>query len=625
MRAEDARSNAEALKVTAKGLYQNTAFKTAAFKKKATRTAATKIARPKPLRGVRPAAGRAELRRALSRQRGLFLAVGLFSAFANLLMLTGPLYMLQVYDRVLNSQSVETLVALTGLVAFLYINLAILDVARGRLLARAGARFQKALDKRVFEAAMSRSEKGCHPQVQTAEADLEAIQRFVASPAPIAVFDMVWTPVFLVGIAIFHPWLGGLALLGGVLLVFLAGLNQIASARPVTRVRRSGRLAAQLAEHMRTEGEVVRGLGIWQNAFGSWQSLRIRSLMDQLSATDVAGLFSSTTKAFRLFLQSAMLGLGAYIVLRGELSAGAMIAASVLLGRALAPIELAIAHWPGFQRARHGWHTLSRLLEIYPERVPQLALPAPQARLDVQSLTVVPPGRAQAALRLVSFELGPGQVLAVTGASGSGKSTLARAVVGTWPTAGGKIRLGGAALDQYRPQALAEAIGYLPQHVPLFEGTIAENIARLDRDFDDAQVVRAAQQAGAHEMILTLPEGYNTSVPAAGGGLSGGQIQRIGLARALYSDPVLLVLDEPDAHLDAAGRAALYKAVAHQRAQRKTVIIMAHHPLANLQCDKVLELKNGQMERYSSPDGVYSACEIARPNVSLPLTAVSGG
>jgi len=548
--------------------------------------------------------GLEELRAARRESRKLYWAVGIFSAFANLLMLTGPLYMLQVYDRVLSSRSIETLVALTVLIAFLYGIMGILDYSRGRILARIGARFQERLDRRVFDAVLSNSTRGHSEKAQTGLRDLEAIQRFISSPAPTAAFDIPGTPIFLVGISIFHPWLGYLAMVGGAFLVIITLLNQSLSKHPQNRSNTSAHRASHLGEQLRSEAEIVQSLGMQQNAFERWQARRKLSLDLQLQATDVGGTFTTMTKTFRLFLQSAMLGLGALLVLRGEMSAGAMIAGSILMGRALAPIELAIGQWPTFQRARKGWWNLAAPLTEAPESAPKTELPVPKARLEAQSLTVLPPGQSQASLRMVNFLVEPGKAMGVIGPSGAGKSTLARAITGTWRAAGGKVRLDRAALDHYDPTRLGEYIGYLPQRVQLFDGTIAENIARLSPNPDDAKIVAAAKQADAHDMILKLPDGYDTLVSVTGGRLSGGQIQRIGLARALYSDPVILVLDEPNSNLDSIGGDALNNAIKRMKSEGKSVVIMAHRPAAIQECDTLLVLKNGMVDAFGPRDEV---------------------
>ncbi|MGH1423366.1 MAG: type I secretion system permease/ATPase [Pseudooceanicola sp.] len=545
-----------------------------------------------------------ELRAARRESRSLYWAAALFSMFANILMLTGPLYMLQVYDRVLSSRSVATLVALTSIVAFLFLIMGILDFARARILSRVGARFQARLDKRVFNAVVRRSALRSDQVAATGLKDLESIRRLLTSPALIALFDMPWTPIFLAGISLFHPWLGILALVGGALLVVLTILNQWMSSRPQSDAMRATVQSELMTEQLRNESEMLQAMGMRDSAFSRWLQTRNLALKTQLKSSDVGGTFSALTKTFRLFLQSAMLGLGAYLVLQGELSPGAMIAGSILMGRALAPIEMAIGQWSTVQNASKGWQNLGQLLTEVPPEEARTALPAPKAKLDVVQATVVPPGESVAALRLVSFSVQPGQAVGVIGPSGAGKSTLARALTGAWRVAGGKIRLDGAALDQYDPSDLGRYIGYLPQRVQLFDGTIAENIARLSPQRDDAKIVEAARLADAHDMILKLPEGYDTRVTANGGRLSGGQIQRIGLARAMYDSPVILVLDEPNSNLDNEGSQALNNSIRLLKERGCSVLIMAHRPAAIQECDLLLMLENGSRAAFGPKDDV---------------------
>lgn len=558
--------------------------------------------------------GRVELREARRESRGLLWTAGFFSIFVNLLMLTGPIFMLQVYDRVLGSRSEETLVALFILMGFLFLVMGVIDWARGRLLSRIGARFQDRLDKRVFSAILHRAstqqdDPSADPEgLKTGDQlkDLEAVQRFLASPAFAALFDIPWTPIFLIGISIFHPWLGALAILGGATIILITVLNQITTRTASVKSAAASYRSDRYAEHLQTDAETIRSLGMQQNAFENWQKVRRRSLEQGMRASDLGGSFSTASKTFRLFLQSAILGLGAYLVLLGEVTPGVMIASSILLGRALAPVDLVVGQWAMIQRSKRGWDNLADLLsEVRPE-AQRLQLPRPSANLTVEQLTVVPPGARQASLRIISFEIKPGQAVGVIGPSGSGKSSLARALTGVWRPVGGKIRFGSATLDQYDPERLSEYIGYLPQRVQLFEGTIAENIARLHSDFDDAKVVAAARKAAAHEMILKLPNGYETPVKIAGAQLSGGQIQRIGLARAMYDDPVILVLDEPNSNLDNEGTMALNKAIRQMKEEGKAVLIMAHRPAAIKECEMILILENGTRRAWGPREQVMA-------------------
>ncbi len=568
--------------------------------------------------------GLAELRAARSRSNGLLAAVFLFGVFVNLLMLTGPLYMLQVYDRVLGSGSEETLAALTVLVAFLFLCMGVLDHVRSRVMARIGARFQDRLDARVFRASVRRlAQFPSDPLAASGQRDLEAVQRFLAAPVLMALFDLPWTALFIAAIFIFHPLLGWLAVGGGALLIVVTVMNQHLTRAPLERANQTVIWAERFAENLKAESEAMQALGMAGAGFARWQKARRLALDRTIASADLIGIFSVISKTFRLFLQSAMLGLGAWLVLRGELTAGAMIAGSILLGRALQPIEVAVGQWAVVQRAQEGWGRLAALLTAQPEPMPVTALPRPRGALDVQALTVAPPGESRAVLRGVTFRLEPGQALGVIGPSGSGKSTLARALIGAWPAAGGKVRLDGATLDQYDPDVLGSYIGYLPQRVSLFDGTIADNIARLAEAPDAAQVVAAARRAAAHEMILSLPDGYDTRLSALGGRLSGGQIQRIGLARALYGDPLLLVLDEPNSNLDNEGSTALNLAIRAVKAADGAVLIMAHRPSAILECDLLLVLDTGIARAFGPRDRVLR--ETVRNHSDITSNPGPGG
>ncbi|MDP2062744.1 MAG: type I secretion system permease/ATPase [Phaeovulum sp.] len=568
--------------------------------------------------------GLAELRAARGASAGALAAVLMFSVFVNLLMLTGPLYMLQIYDRVLGSQSEETLVALTGLVAFLFLCMGLLDHVRCRVMARVGARFQDRLHGRVFRASVRRL--ALYPGDAVAAAgqrDLEAVQRFLASPVQMALADLPWTALFIAAIFVFHPLLGWLAVGGGVLLIGVALLNQRLTQAPMQRANAAALAAERFAESLKSESEAVQALGMAGAGFQRWQKARRAALERSITSADLIGLFSAISRSFRLFLQSAMLGLGAWLVLQGELTAGAMIAGSILLGRALQPIEVAVGQWAVVQRAEEGWGRLATLLTLQPERPQMTALPRPRALLDVQGLTVVPPGDSRAVLRVIGFRLEPGQALGVIGPSGSGKSTLARALIGAWPVAGGKVRLDGATLDQYDPDVLGGYVGYLPQRVTLFDGTIADNIARLAEPPDAALVVSAARRAAAHEMILALPDGYDTNLQALGGRLSGGQIQRIGLARALYGAPLLLVLDEPNSNLDNDGSQALNQAVRAMKAAGGAILIMAHRPAAIQECDLLLVLEGGTRRAFGPRDQVLR--EMVKNHAEIVASPALGG
>ena len=454
------------------------------------------------------------------------------------------------------------------------------------------------MDSRVFGAILTRA--GRSPAERSGPAtgleDLESMQRFASGPGPFAFFDAPWTPVFLFVLFAFHWLLGLLAVVSGLMLLILALLNSARTSRLQAQAGDATSRAAHFAQQLRAGAEMVRGLGMRLSAVARSGALRHAALSRTVAASDRGGAFAVTSKTLRLFLQSMMLGLGAWLAILGEVTPGIMIAASILLGRALAPIDQAVAQWPVLQRALQGRRRLTMLLQATPEEPERMSLPAPVGRLEAEKLVVLAPGAQVPAVRGVSLRVEPGQAVGITGPSGSGKSTLVRAFVGVWPPAAGDVRLGGAALEQYGETVLARHVGWLPQEVVLFEGSVAENIARLDTDPEPEAVVRAATQAGAHEMILGLPGGYDFQVSAGGAALSGGQRQRIALARAFFGEPVVLVLDEPDAHLDADGRGALLRAVAAHKARGGAAVIVAHHPGTFAECGAVCRMDDGTLE-----------------------------
>ena len=553
----------------------------------------------------------ADPRSVLVRYRGALVLVGAVSAAINLLLLAGPLFMLQIYDRVLTSRSEATLVVLLAIVVYCYGLMGLLDGLRGRVFSRIGAGLQRALDERVFDAAGTAARDpaggGGHLSGGPGQAleQLGTVRAFFASMAPGAILDLPWTPLFIAIIFIFHPLLGWLAVAGGAVLVVLALSNRWATHRPQERSANLSVEAAMRAEDVRREMETVTALGMIGPLRGRWKASRDAALDASMRASDAGGGHVSASKAFRLLLQSGMLALGAFLVLGSELTAGAMIAASILLGRALQPLEQTIAQAALIRQARAGWLSVSRLLAQFPPQVPPMALPHPAAHLRVRNLTVLSPDRRAVLLRSVTFDVVPGEALAVVGPSGAGKSTLAKALAGLLPAAQGDIRLGGAELPAFGEALWREHLGYLPQEVALFSGTVAQNIARFDPDAGDAAVVDAAQAAGAHAMILSLGGGYDT-VLTGSGGVSGGQRQRIGLARALYGEPALLVLDEPDASLDDDGVHALNRAIAGAKADGRAVVVMAHRRATLAECERVLVLEGGAVRTWGRRDEVLA-------------------
>jgi len=548
-----------------------------------------------------------------------------FSVLVNVLMLTGPVFMLQLYDRVLASRSEETLVALFALVGFLYLMLVVLDHARGRIAARIGAAFQARLERAVFDAALHRqAAQPADPVAIMAQRDLETIQKLLGAAVFLALFDAPWTPLFIALIFAFHPEMGWLALGGGAVLVALALINQFLLQPPLRLLAQTTNEGDRFRHQIGNEAELTRALGMRESAFRRWQINRRAALRASLVASDLAGFFTTLTRSFRLFLQSAMLALGAWLVLRDQITPGLMIAASIILGRALAPVEQVVGQWGALQAGRESWRRLSAVLSSAPPPAPRMSLPRPRAQLSVRDVTVVPPGEARAALRMIGFDLLPGRALGVIGPSGAGKSTLARSVIGAWQPAAGKLRLDGIPLDQFGPDILGRLLGYLPQRVTLFDGTVAENIARLDPGADPAGIVRAAELAGAHDMIVALSDGYDTRINGHAGRLSGGQIQRIGLARAVYGDPVLLVLDEPNSNLDADGSAALNQAIRALKGKGAAVMIMTHRPAAIQECDDLLVLEDGAQTAFGPRDTVLRQTVRNHTDLLRPLATAGG-
>jgi ATP-binding cassette subfamily C protein len=549
--------------------------------------------------------GQKELRAARSASFHFIVAVFIFSIFVNLLMLTGPLFMLQIYDRVLGSGSEETLVALFLLVAGLYALMMLLEFARSRLMARYGARFQEALDARVLGAVIARNARSKPNKAKGADVrDLEALQALYSSPVILALCDIPWSPIFFAAIFIFHPMLGWLGLAGGAILLVVTVVNQLSTRKKSKEASLTNSQAHHFSTQSQLSSELILSQGMLPDVLTRWVAFRRKALDQSMKASDLGGFFSSVSKSFRLFLQSAMLAFGAYFVLKGEMTGGAIIAGSILLGRALQPIEQTLSGWPQVQRGLESWRSLSDLLSEVPSPPEKHGLTQPLAHLSVNGVTVIPPGGDAATLQQVAFEVKPGEGLGIIGSSGSGKSTLARAITGLWPTTLGEIRFGGATLDQYDSVTLGRLIGYLPQNVTLFPGTIAENIARMSRAPDDKAVEDAARKARAHELITSLPQGYNTMLDGGDGVLSGGQRQRIALARAFYGDPTLLILDEPNSALDSEGSDALNQAIMDMKSEDKAVIVMTHRPLAISQCDKLVVLNNGVMRGYGPRDEV---------------------
>jgi ATP-binding cassette subfamily C protein len=574
-----------------------------------------------------------DLAEALRECRRAFGSVALVSGVVNLLMLAGPLYMLQIYDRVLSSRSVPTLVALSLFLVGAYAFQGALDLIRSRVVVRSATlldqRLAMAVHGAVIRLAVTLRHLGEGPQPVR---DLDQIRAFLTGAGPIAIVDLPWVPVFLAICFLIHPWLGFAALAGAVALFTMTLLTERASQAPARVVAQDAARRSVMVEGQRRSGETIIAMGMAGALGQRWAGVNNRYIAGVARLSDVAGSFGSVSKVLRLLLQSVMLGLGAYLVLRQELTAGGMIAASIMMGRALAPIETAIANWRGFIAARQSITRLSEALTRAAPRQAKTALPPPTRSLDVEQVLVVAPGGTTPIVAGVHFSLKAGQALGVTGPSGAGKTSLVRALVGIWRPAKGSVRLDGAALDQWDPERLGGHIGFLSQTVELFDGTIAENIARMSVAPDADAVLRAARAAGAHDMILRLPSGYDTPIGEGGEALSGGQRQRIALVRALYGDPFLVVLDEPSSNLDSEGEAALRKAIVGLKARGAVVVLIAHRPSAVSVCDHILVLANGAQKDFGPREAILSKITprsvppaAAASNLKIVSDTMSGG
>jgi PrtD family type I secretion system ABC transporter len=565
-----------------------------------------------------------DLADALRDCRRAFASVALFSGVVNLLMLAGPLYMLQVYDRVLNSRSVPTLVALSLLLVGAYAFQGALDLIRSRVVVRSAAlldqRLALAVHGAVIRLAIALPQRGEGPQPVR---DLDQIRAFLTGAGPIAIVDLPWVPAFLLICFLIHPWLGVAATAGGALLFTMTLLTERASRDPARVAAREAGARLVMVEANRRSGESIVAMGMAGALAQRWSAINNRYITANARLSDVAGSFGSVSKVLRLLLQSMMLGLGAYLVIRQELTAGAMIAASIMMGRALAPIETAIANWRAFVAARQ---SIGRLSEALARAAPQrdtTTLPRPARSLDVEQVAVVAPGGNTPIVAGVRFGLKSGEALGIIGPSGAGKSSLVRTLVGVWRPAKGSVRLDGATLDHWDPELLGQHVGFVSQTVELFDGTITENIARMNIAPDPDAVLRAARAAGAHDMILRLPAGYDTRIGEGGAMLSGGQRQRIALARALHGDPFLVVLDEPNSNLDNEGDAALHQAILGLKSRGAIVVLIAHRPSALAVCDRILLLANGGQQDFGPRDEILR--KIVRRPAPPPAAAAAVG
>ncbi|HUL90371.1 MAG TPA: type I secretion system permease/ATPase [Pseudolabrys sp.] len=560
---------------------------------------------------------RSELAEALAACRGAFYGTALISGMSNILMLTGAMFMLEIYDRVLPSRSMPTLVGLLVLAAALFAALGVLDAIRGRILVRIGGALDETLSGRVYDALMRLPLRvGARGDGTQPLRDLDAVRSYLSGLGPVALFDLPWIPLYLAICFAFHPLIGFTALGGAIILIVLTLLTEILMRAPAKAATEAAVMRNGLAEASRRNAEALVAMGMASRIAGRWSEANRQYMHSQREASDLGGGLGAISKVLRMMLQSLVLAVGAYLVIHQEASAGIIIAASILSARALAPVDLAIANWKGFVAARQSWQRLNRLLTISPVQSPPMQLQPPVQRLTVENVSTSPPGVPKIIVQDISLELEAGQGLGIIGPSGSGKSSLVRLLVGVWRPVRGNVRLDGAALDQWSPDELGRHVGYLPQDVELLAGTVAENIARFEPGADTEAVIAAAKAVGVHDLIVRLPSGYDTPIGEQGSALSAGQAQRIALARAVYRDPFLVVLDEPNSNLDSEGEEALTRAILGVRERKGIVIVVAHRPSAIAGVDRLLVMNQGRAQAIGPKDEVLSKV-LQRP-LSMP-------
>ncbi|MDB5541128.1 MAG: Type secretion protein [Devosia sp.] len=547
----------------------------------------------------------------------------LVSLLANLIMLVGPIFMLQVYDRVLPSRSLPTLWALLLLVVALYGVYALIETLRARMAARFASLVDARLSPRAFEAGL-KGKLQVHDTVPADPVrDLDSIRQFLSSSGPAALLDLPWMPIYLATVFLLHPMLGSVTLGGAAVMSGLLVVNELSSRRPSRELAAATARRQVQSDDARASAESVVAMGMLPAITRRWEAASAELSRAQQQAGDRNGLYSSLTRAFRFLLQAGVLATGAWLVISGDISGGIMVATSIISSRALAPVEQIVGQWRGFVGARQAWQRLRGALRAAHATLPAVQLPAPRHSLTVRQLSTGPGARTRL-VEGISFDLAAGEAMGILGLSGSGKSSVARALVGAWPVLQGSVRLDGSERGHFDPHQLGRSVGYLPQQVELFAGTVAQNIARFTAGGDEAALFAAARGAQVHELIAALPEGYNTQIGERGAALSAGQRQRIGLARALYGEPFLLVLDEPNSNLDSEGDAALTGAVRAAKARGAVVIIVAHRPAAIAAVDKLLYLRNGRQQAFGPKDDVLR--QITRPApVVRNLVAVANG
>jgi PrtD family type I secretion system ABC transporter len=563
--------------------------------------------------------------------RGLFVYLFTISGLINLLALTGSFYMMQVYDRAIPSQNIPTLMALSALAIGLYFFQGIFETLRSQVLIRIGSKLDRKLAPLAHKVAIDMPRYGFSPsEALDRGRDVDTVRGFLSSQGPMALFDLPWIPIYLIFVYLLHPYLGAMVIAGAVVLALLAILTELIIRKTARAGMQAGHERNAIADANARNGEIMKAMGFTSRAVDRFREANEEHLTLNTKSSDIAGTLGAVSRILRMILQSAALGLGAYLTIKGQMSGGAIIAASITASRALAPVDLAIGNWKNLVQARSAWSRLKETLVGLEAARSPINLPAAMNTLKVEKLTVAAPASGRVLLADVSFDLKAGDGLGIIGPSGGGKTSLVRALTGIWPSLRGSVRIDDAELDQWPEELVSSVIGYLPQDVSLMEGTIAENIARLDPEANSDDVIAAARLAGIHEMIVRLPEGYQTQVGSQGATLSAGQRQRIGLARALYGNPFVVVLDEPNSNLDSDGEKALTEAIASVRQRGGIVICIAHRPSALAAVDLVAVIQQGKLLAFGPKDEILSGKPADVPQVrprqnELKPVIVQGG
>ena len=558
-----------------------------------------------------------ELKEAILASKKSFLVVGFFSMFINILMLVPSLYMLQLYDRVLTSKSEDTLYLLTAIVVVMFITMALLEIVRSKILVKVGNKLDAILSARVFNSLFDLANKHPGKASSLPLSDLTSVRQFMTGNGLFAFFDAPWIPIYIAVLFMFHPMFGYFSIFAAIVLVAFTIFNEYATKVKLTEANTLSRASTMYVDSNLRNAEVINAMGMKTNVQGIWREKYYGFLNAQNDASNKAGIWANMSKSARMLFQSLMLGLGGYLAIKSEVSSGMMIAGSIIMGRALAPLDLMIGTWKGFSAARLSYGRLESLLEEFPKDKEYMQLPAPEGEILLEGAVVFPPGAKQPSIKGISMLINKGDVVGIVGPSAAGKSSLARIILGLWPLAAGKARLDKADIYQWDKVDLGQYIGYLPQDIELFEGTISQNICRF-AEVDSVKVVEAAKKAGVHEMILRLPDGYDTKIGPGGESLSGGQRQRIGFTRAIYDNPVLVVLDEPNSNLDDQGELSLVNAIKLLKETNTTVILITHRPSILQVTNKLAVIKDGLLEAYGETNDILSKMNAAAQAANAP-------